>query len=202
MNGELIIERAAVEFEPVGDGWTVYGCAVPYSREVSVSDDGHEFYREEFAPFAFSRDVTKGGRWVNLMLGHHGDDGDRFLGRCIALEENAAGLFPSFRINREHPQAEAARAGELAGWSVSAHVYRSRRIQRNAQTVMVREVCGISHVAATTRPQYAGAGVLVAREHSLLIEPSATPRLDALRAKGYGRALEPIPGQKSRRPVT
>lgn len=187
MNGELIIERAAVEFEPVGDGWTVYGCAVPYNRAVSVSDNGTDFYWEEFAPGAFARDVAKGGRWINLMLGHHGDDGDRFLGRCVALEETSGGLFPSFRLNRNHPQAESARAGELAGWSVSARVYRSRRTERNQRTVTVREICGISHVAATAKPQYAGAGVLVAREHTLTVEPSPTPRLDALRAAGYGR---------------
>jgi len=183
---ELIIERAAVDFEPIGDGWTVYGCAVPYNREMRVTDDGVNFYLEEFAPGAFSRDVAKGGRWVNLMLGHSGDAGERLLGRCVALEENDGGLYPSFRLNRDHPRAEAARAGELIGWSVSARVYRSRRIERKTQAVTIRESCGISHVAATAKPQYAGAGVLVAREHSLVIEPTATPRLDALRAAGYG----------------
>src|SRR5262249_32807865 len=137
MTSELIIERAAVEFEPIGDGWTVYGCAVPYNRAVRVTDDGKDYYLEEFAAGAFARDVGKGGRWVNLMLGHSGDDGDRYLGRCIALEETPEGLFPSFRLNREHPRADAARAGELTGWSVSARVYRSRQIQRNQQTVTI-----------------------------------------------------------------
>jgi HK97 family phage prohead protease len=188
MTSELIIERALpTELEPIGDGWTVYGCAVPYNRAVSVTDNGKDFYWEMFAPGAFARDVAKGGRWVNLMLGHYGDDGDRYLGRCISLEETQDGLFPSFRINREHPKAEEARAGELTSWSVSARVYRSRQLDHGNQRVTLRESCGISHVAATPKPQYAGAGVLVAREHEFIIETTRTPRLDALRAQGYGR---------------
>lgn len=186
---ELTIERAlpAGALEPVGDGWTVYGMAVPYGVEQRVSDDGVSYYRERFAVGAFTRDVTKGGRWVNLFLGHKGDDGDRWLGRCVALTETDDGLFPSFRINREHPQAEAARSGDLTKWSVSARVYRSRReAVTGGGEVVVRESCGLSHVAATGVPQYAGAGVLVAREHEIITVTSPTPRLDALRASGYG----------------
>jgi len=183
---ELIINRSAAPLEPIGDGWTVYGLAVPYGVSQRVSDDGRTFYREQFVPGAFARDVAKGGLWINLMLGHHGDDGDRYLGRCVGLEETDKGLFPSFRLNRSHPQAEAARAGELSGWSVSARVYRSREERTAGETTVYREMCGLSHVAATTQPQYAGAGVLVAREHKLISE-SKTPRLDALRAAGYGK---------------
>lgn len=179
---ELLIERAAPALEPVGDGWTVEGLAVPYGQASRVTDDGATFYREAFAPGAFSRDCTKGGRWVNLMLGHHGDDGDRFLGRCVALREEHDGLHASFRLDRTHPQAEAARAGELTKWSVSARVYRSRVEGPNDDRLVWREACGLSHVAATARPQYAGAGVLVARDHELIVGPTPTPRLDALRA--------------------
>lgn len=180
---ELVINRSAAALEPVGDGWTVYGLAVPYGREAEVSDDGTSTYWEGFSGGAFHRDVGKGGRWVNLMLGHHGDDGERFLGRCIALTEDSQGLWPTFRLDRSHPQAEAARAGELTGWSVSARVYRSRATTRPDGSRMVwREVCGLSHVAATAAPQYAGAGVQVAREHVLVNTPSSTPRLDAARA--------------------
>lgn len=185
---ELLISRALPvdALEPVGDGWTVYGMAVPYNREQSVTDNGQDAYLEMFAAESFSRDVRKGGRWVNLFLGHAGDDGDRYLGRCVALEETDAGLFPSFRLNRAHPYAEQARSGELTKWSVSARVYRSRETTRNGRRVVVRELCGLSHVAATATPQYAGAGVLVARDHEIT-PPIPTPRLDALRARGYGR---------------
>jgi len=148
---ELVIHRSAVTaLEPVGDGWTVYGLAVPYDREQEVSDDGRETYLEGFLRGSFNRDVGKGGRWVNLMLGHHGDDGDRFLGRCVSLEEDSQGLWPSFRLDRTHPRAEAARSGELTGWSVSARVYRSRSsVRSDGVRVVWREVCGLSHVAAT-----------------------------------------------------
>lgn len=193
---ELLIVRAlpVQHLEPTGDGWTIYGLAVPYNREQEVSDDGKTTYVEEFSGGAFQRDVSKGGRWVNLMLGHAGDDGDRFLGRCISLEEKDDGLYSSFRLDRSHPQAEAARSGELTKWSVSARVYRSRNIIRGAREVTVRELCGLSHVAATMRPQYAGAGVLVAREHELVGATLGTPRLDALRAAGYGQGKgEPPP---------
>lgn len=180
---ELLIERSAAPLEPVGDGWTVTGLAVPYGREQRVSDDGTTHYWEGFMASAFARDVAKGGRWVNLMLGHHGDDGDRFLGRCVGLVEDSAGLWPSFRLDRSHPQAEQARAGELTGWSVSARVYRSRSEPRaDGERTVWREVCGLSHVAATAQPQYAGAGVTVAREHRLVYAPSPTPRRDELRA--------------------
>jgi uncharacterized protein len=190
---ELVINRSAAPLEPVGDGWTVYGLAVPYGRETAVSDDGTSTYWEAFGTGSFTRDVAKGGRWVNLMLGHHGDDGDRYLGRCVSLDEDSAGLWSTFRLDRSHPQAEAARAGELRGWSVSARVYRSRSVPRADGTTLVwREVCGLSHVAATAAPQYAGAGVQVAREHELVQAPSPTPRLDALRA-----ALADFPARDS-----
>jgi hypothetical protein len=185
---ELLIERSAAPLEPVGDGWTVYGLAVPYGQEQRVSDDGQTFYRETFAAGSFARDVAKGGRWVNLMIGHHGDDGDRYLGRCVAIEETPAGLFTSFRLDRSHPHAEAARAGELSGWSVAARVYRSRRETVAGDVIVTRELCGLSHVAATKTPQYAGAGRLVARDHVMDTRESATPRLDALRALGYGKS--------------
>lgn len=187
---ELIISRAAPELEAVGDGWTVHGLAVPYGVESTVTDDGGTtFYQEVFASHAFNRDVAKGGRWVNLMLGHFGDDGDRYLGRCVSLAEDEAGLQVDFRLNRAHPQAEAARSGELVGWSVSARVYRSRREHHSGRVLVFRESCGLSHVAATAAPQYASAGVLVARDHEMHDEASTTPRLDALRAAGFGRTV-------------
>ena len=186
---ELIITRALPDqaLEPVGDGWTVYGRAVPYDADQRVSDDGTNFYTERFAHGAFARDTAKGGRWVNLYVGHNGDDGDRFLGRCVQLEEKDDGLYAAFRINRAHPYAEDARAGDLTGWSVGAKVFRTREFHRGAGLVRVRELCGLNHVAATRAPQYAGAGVLVARDHEVvtdgpLVRDTLRARLDALRA--------------------
>jgi HK97 family phage prohead protease len=185
---ELTIERAVPvgALEPIGDGWTVYGMAVPYGVDQRVTDDGVTYYFERFEAGAFERDAAKGGRWVNLYLGHSGDDGDRWLGRCVGLLEGDDGLYPSFRLNREHPQAEAARSGDLMGWSVSARVYKTRRELGGTLPVVIRERCGLSHVAATALPQYAGAGVLVAREHVMVTVTTRTPRVDALRALGYG----------------
>lgn len=181
---ELIIDRAAAPLEATGDGWTVEGLAVPYDVPQQVSDDGgRTTYWEAFTHGAYSRDAAKGGRWVNLMVGHHGDDGDRYLGRCVSIREERAGLVCAFRLDRSHPLADEARAGELRGWSVSSRVYRSRaNVDYAGRAVTVREVCGLSHVAATATPQYAGAGVTVAREHELIIAPSGTPRADELRA--------------------
>jgi len=175
---ELIIERAAGVFEPVGDGWTVYGKAVPFEVPQTVTDDGLQFYREVFDPAAFDKDVAKGGRWVNLMLGHRGDDGDRFLGRALRLESLADGLYAEVRLHRDHPQAEQARAGELTGWSVGAKVYRSVKQPDGTQR---RMLCGLNHIAATAAPQYAGAGVLTYRSEHVQ-EVVATPLLDKWRA--------------------
>lgn len=181
---ELIIERALpVELEPTGDGWTLYGRAVPYETPQRVTDDGREYYLEQFAQGSFSKDVGKGGRWVNLMVGHQGDEGDRYLGRCVGIQETPAGLDLAFRIDRTHPLAEEARSGELTKWSVSAHVYRSRQVRLGGDDVLVRELCGLSHVAATASPQYQGAGVLVARDHELIQATPQTPLLDAARAR-------------------
>jgi HK97 family phage prohead protease len=192
---ELIIEREipAYALEGQGDGWTVWGRAVPYDVDQDVTDDGRTHYLERFAPGAFSRDAGKGGRWVNLMVGHSGDEGDRFLGRCSGMEDRQDGLYLGFRLDRSHPQAEAARAGELTKWSVSAHVYRTRILPlADGRTVHIREVCGLSHVAATATPQYAGAGVLVARDHQVIQEnphpilDQARMRLEALRRQTQG----------------
>lgn len=180
---ELLVERALTDsaFALDGDGWTLYGRAVPYNVPARVTDNGTDYYLEMWAPGAFERDVAKGGRWVSLMVGHRGDDGDRYLGRCVELRDADDGLYPAFRLERSHPLAEEARSGELTSWSVSARVYRSRATRVNGQDVIVRELAGLSHVAATGSPQYAGAGVLVAREHELL-GPQPTPRLDEARA--------------------
>jgi HK97 family phage prohead protease len=179
---ELLIQRDLGGLEPTGDGWTLYGLAVPYERDQRVSDDGSTFYLERFAAGAYARDVAKGGRWVNLFVGHGGDEGDRFLGRCIGLRESD-GLYAEVRLNREHQLAEQARSGELTGWSVSARVYRSRETKSpSGQRLVVREVCGLSHIAATPVPQYVGAGVIVARDHQFT-GPQAAPRREQLRAR-------------------
>ena len=178
---ELLIQRAAPALEPVGDGWTVEGIAVPYGKLSRVTDNGTDYYQEGFMPGAFARDAAKGGRWVNLMVGHHGDFGDRYLGRCVNLADEINGLLATFRINREHPQAEAARAGELTGWSVSCRVYRSREEGPPDGRVTWRASCALDHVAATPQPQYAGAGVVLSREHVVEMGASPTPKLDAIR---------------------
>lgn len=184
---ELIIERSLPvdELEQVGDGWTLRGLAVPYNRSQVVSDDGGKTtYVERWAAGAFERDAAKGGRWINLMVGHRGDDGDRFLGRCVGIVDTAEGPLIDFRLDREHPRAEEARSGELRGWSVGAKIYRSRKTRIDGQLVVLREMAGLNHVAATRVPQYAGAGVLLSRDHELVDDETVpTPNLDALRAR-------------------
>lgn len=182
---ELIIERSlpTEQLEQIGDGWTLRGLAVPYERTQQVSDDGGQTtYLERWATGAFERDAAKGGRWINLMVGHRGDDGDRYLGRCVGIRDTADGPIIDFRLDRDHPRAEEARSGELRGWSVGAKIFRSRKVRVDGQLVVLRELAGMNHVAATRAPQYAGAGVLLAREHEEIEEPAA-PIRDALRAE-------------------
>src|SRR5262245_6853534 len=142
MSKGLVIERSAPGLEPVGDGWTVWGRAVPYGTEQRVTDDGSTFYLEEFAPGAFARDIARGGGWINLYVGHHGDFGDRHLGACTYLEERDDGLYPTFALKREHPLAAEARAGELTNWSVKATVYRSQVVTRAGRQIMRRLKAG------------------------------------------------------------
>jgi len=180
--GLLITRSLAVEaLEPVGDGWTLHGLAVPYDRDNIVSDDGGKTeYVERFAAGAFLKDAMRGGRWVNLMEGHYGDDGERFLGRCVGMKDTVDGLYVDFRLNRDHPRAEEARSGELRGWSVGAKVFRTREDTLGSRVRKVRLRAGLNHVAATPMPQYAGAGVLAVR--SRFPQYSRTPELDAARA--------------------
>lgn len=183
---ELIIERSLPvdELEQVGDGWTLRGIAVPYERDQVVSDDGGKTtYVERWSTGAFARDAEKGGRWINLMVGHSGDDGVRFLGRCVGITDTAEGPLLDFRLDRSHPRAEEARSGELRGWSVGAKVFRSRKTRVDGKAIVVRELAGMNHVAATKYPQYAGAGVLLARDHELIDDETPTPLLDQLRAR-------------------
>lgn len=182
---ELIIERAlpADALEQVGDGWTLRGLAVPYETDQQVSDDGGKTtYTERWAAGAFARDAARGGRWIGLFVGHRGDDGERYLGRCLSMTDTPDGPVLEFRIDRDHPRAEEARSGELRGWSVGAKVFRSRVIRDGGREIQVRELAGMNHVAATRVPQYAGAGVILAREHEI-IDLAPTPKLDALRAR-------------------
>jgi HK97 family phage prohead protease len=184
---ELIIER---DYEVTdldvgrGDGWSLYGRIVPFGHRQQVRDtaDGPT-YLERFDPRAFDRDVAKGGRWVNLRVGHHGADYDAFLGRCLGLEALPGGLYGTFRIEeRDHPLADAARAGELRSWSVGTKVFRSRKVtDPDGKPVVDRELCAINHVAATASPQYAGAGVLLVRDHQMIEQPA--PRFDRVRAQ-------------------
>ncbi|WP_345802732.1 hypothetical protein AAIB33_06480 [Microbacterium sp. AZCO] len=178
---ELLVTRSldATSLHPIGDGWTLHGLAVPYDRDQLVTDDGQTYYVERFAPHAFARDSVKGGRWVNLYVGHRGDDGERYLGRCVGMRDAHDGLYIDFRINRAHPQAEDARSGELSGWSVSAKVWRTRIDHIDGKERRTRERAGLNHVAATAVPQYPGAGVLVAR--GARFELNARHRIDALR---------------------
>ncbi len=191
---ELIIARAIPDtaLESVGDGWTVYGRAVPYGVDQLVRDSADtDDYLERFAEGAFARDASRGGRWVNLMIGHKNraglDFGDRYLGRCVELDDKLDGLYAAFRLNREHPRAEEARAGELTGWSVSAAVYKSRRISDGGRIVVERVQCALDHVAATPSPQYAGAGVLLTREHELVDQVPAAPLREEFRRRLQAR---------------
>lgn len=176
---ELVIHRAiAVDMLDTvpGDGWTVYGRAVPYGIPQRVSDDGRTFYREQFAEASFRNSAKAGGRGVRFLAGHERDIDVSLLGRCVEVREERDGLYTAFRIYRDHPDAEAARSGELTRWSIGALVKQSQQI---APDLVMRTWCVLDHVAATRSPQYADAGVLYTREHVI---PEPTPRRDALAA--------------------
>lgn len=184
---ELLTIERAMTLEPVGDGRTLCGRAVPYDVDSEVQDDplGPRYY-ERFAFGAFAKNVRAGCHWVQLFAGHRGDRGERFLGNCTSAIERDDGLHLEFRLSQKaDPQlADAARYGELTGWSVRATVVRSRELIQGVRRVVVREHCDLEHVAATKLPQYADAGVLVVRAHEL-IPAEATPELDRWRTK-YG----------------
>lgn len=175
---ELVIQRSlnVDMLDTIGDGWTVYGRAVPYGVPQRVSDDGHAYYLEQFERGAFRNSAKTNGRGVRFLAGHDRDIDVSLLGRCVEVREESDGLYTAFRIFRDHPLAEQARSGELTKWSVGALVKTSQK----TAGVVLRTWCVLDHVAATPSPQYAGAGVLYTRE---AVMPRQTPMLDAARAR-------------------
>lgn len=169
-------ERPAdiMEVERSGDGFTVAGIVVPFDRVQEVSDDGVTRYREVFDPHSFDRDVAKGGRWINLKRGHgKSDPGEDFLGRCHGLRAQPEGLWAEFRLERSHPLVDEVRYGELKSWSIGARIYRFHR----EGDVRRYTMCAVDHVAATPKPQYADAGVVLVRDETV-DETPGTPRRD------------------------
>ena len=187
---ELIIERsiAAATMEPIGDGWTLHGRAVPYDVDQEVTDDGKSHYYERscarcLCPGRSSPAAVGSTSWSATA----GTTGSAYLGRCIAIADTSGGLDLDSWNQPGASSRRRARPGDLMGWSVSAHVFRTRKSVENGRLVMVRERCGLSHVAATAlTPSTPGAGVPRGRSGSTSSSTGAS--LDPAARSGPGPA--------------
>lgn len=149
-----------------GDGRTIEGIVVPFGQVATVSDGGPA-YREAFQKGAFARTIN--GRQDKVKLLAHHNARVNPLGRSVALREDAAGLFGSFKVSKTAAGDEAlelARDGAMDSFSVGFGP--QQQVKRDG--VLWRTEVRLREVSLVTIPAYEGAMVTGVRSLSELSE--------------------------------
>lgn len=158
-----------------GTGRTVYGRVVPYSIAEEVND-GAGFYREMFAPGAFTRSIRERGSKIKLFIGH--DRRKLPVGKAVELREEPDGVHAAFDIaeTRDGDDALAAvRSGVVDSFSIGLRGIR-HRIQDD---VTVRTEAVLYEVSLVGIPAFVGAEIAGVRSNQFVISRAvAQARLD------------------------
>lgn len=188
---ELTITRRFEAELELGDGRTILGRIVPYNVAAEVIDPsdgaGAIPYLELWRHGAFRHiaRAAKAGRSVPAMLNYeHRTDLPNQIGHLTDLEELEDGLYGTFRAFDsqigEHG-LELVRSKACTGLSVQAIVPRRAR-QLEDGTIERTIAKRLEHVALTSSPAFAGAGVTAVRSAAELELEVEQPRLADVRA--------------------
>ncbi|GAA2855348.1 HK97 family phage prohead protease [Pseudonocardia halophobica] len=114
-----------IEIRSGGDGRTVHGIAVPYSRPQRI----HAGLTEQFARGAFAKQLTSGHR-VPFTRDHQAQGG-QIIGKVLELRDDAAGLYFEARVAKTamgNDTLELLRDGALDQVSIGFQEGQNRRL--------------------------------------------------------------------------
>jgi len=157
------------------------GRAVPYN----VSTDTG-WYREIFAPGAFTKSIREAANSLPLLLFHDSRSMDTNIGVAVSWEERADGLWGVWKLSEaEHAQraAKMAEPGEdgtppqLGYMSVGFQPIRSESFyDENELLTITRHEARLLEVSLTPTPSYKDAVVVKVRHRETLLHPQISGR--------------------------
>jgi HK97 family phage prohead protease len=174
---EILIRRFAADFATAEDGRNIIGRCVPYDVAAKVTDrPGQAPYVEVYRHGAFARAVKAPHRV--LLNYEHGEGLGNIIGHAEQLDERPDGLWASFRA-LDGPQGDTGLAlvRNKSATGLSVGIVPDRRLTRTLSdgTVERMGVARLVHVALTSVPSFASAGVVDVRS-SDVDEPEPVPR--------------------------
>lgn len=156
------VRRAMTDFDVNTSQHLVEGIAVPFDTLTRVSDDGVEWYLEEWARRAFDRQLKHEANIGRVKFVALHDEG-LWIGKSLALRASAEGLVGAWKVDRT-TVAEAwlykIADGQLPGLSIQARIYRDERPRPGHRR---RTEAWLEHVSGVEVPAFAGALVTAVR---------------------------------------
>lgn len=176
------VERVfRAQFDVKGSKRTIEGRAVPYGIAEEVSDNGIDWYPEEWAYGAFSGATVPAVRGrVKLNYTHDDTLLRNWIGKTLHLEEKSDGLYGEWKVDDTEVGDLAlykAADGQLPGLSVAARFVDS--VNREGVTIRVRAM--LDHVALCEQAAFSSAQVLAVRSQQGIRPAEWGARLDQLR---------------------
>jgi len=152
------------------EGRTVDVRIVPYGVSAEVSDDGRNFYREEWASGAFDDQLVAGHRLKVLMNFEHQRGIANVIGKGVALRSEPNELRGTFEVMKSSAgdsALELINDGILDGISLEAY---AKKTVRTVDGVRRRVKAHLDGVALCRYPAFSDARVLAVREEEIADE--------------------------------
>lgn len=163
MNQQIVTRVHRLDADVNKSARLIEGLAVPYGKPERVSDDGIEWYREEWQRGVFKGSTLPANRgrvWLNLT--HDETSPFNRVGKAASLVETDEGLVAVMQVE-PGPFGDVALAratdGDMTGLSIAARV---RRDRRDGGTV-IRTDAVLLHIALVDEPAFQDARVLATR---------------------------------------